>query len=268
MNRKLLFFDLDGTLLPDGHGQITPSAAAALRKAQANGHLVFVNSGRPMGSIGENVTAFPFDGYICGCGTHIVFQGKEMQHVEISRELIYELIRWNEKEHIDIFFEGEFGLMFPPEAEFKDLALMEYFFTKQGADVHYYNYDVKSPEDIDFHVDKFSMWYDPKNPPVEYRKFLEEHFDIIQRSEDFWEVVPKGYTKASGIDEVVRIAGGTIDDTISFGDSYNDVSMLEHTKESVLMGNGFMDLSQIVTYVTDTLENDGIAKALAHFGLV
>ena len=268
MKRKLLFFDLDGTLLPDGSGDITPSAAEAMKKAQANGHLCIVNTGRPLGSLGDNVTSFPFDGYICGCGTHILYKGQEMQHVELSKELIYQLIRWNEKEHIDIFFEGVDGLNFPPNAEFKDLDLMEYYFKKQGAKVAYYNYAISSPQEIDFRVDKFSMWRDPANPLSEYRNFLEEHFTIIERAPSFWEVIPKGYSKATGIDDLVRYAEASLEDTISFGDSYNDIAMLLHTKESVLMGNGFPELKDKVTYVTDSLECDGIKKAMEHFELL
>ena len=268
MKRKLLFFDLDGTLLPEGHGAITPSAVAAMEQARENGHLCFVNTGRPMGSVGDNVRSFPFDGYICGCGTHIIYEDQTLSHVEIPAEILYELVKWNERERIDIFFEGEEGLIFPPNAEFKDLDLMEYYFKLQGADVRYYDYDISSPEDINFRVDKFSMWFDPEEPPVEFRSYLEQYFSIIERHDDFWEVIPKGYSKASGIRDLVRSLGADMTDTISFGDSYNDVTMFSCTKDSVLVGSRFPDLKDQVTYVTAELEEDGVAKALAHFGLL
>jgi hypothetical protein len=263
MNQKLLFFDLDGTLLKDESASITESAVRAMRMAQENGHLCFVNSGRPMGSIGGNITNYPFDGYVCGCGTYISYQGEEIIHHVIDQKIIKELIDWNERERIDIFFEGKSGLFFPPEAEFKDLDLMETYFRSQGSEVAYYQYGGSIEEPIE----KFSMWYDPEDPPIEYRAYLEQHFDIIERAADFWEVIPKGYSKASGIDELLDYLGYDLCDTISFGDSQNDIAMLEHTKEAVVMGNGDENLKAMATYVTTDIDEDGIYHAMKHFGL-
>ena len=54
MNRKLLFFDIDGTLLAGGiPGYIPDSTIEALKQAQANGHYIFINSGRTYGFMPE-----------------------------------------------------------------------------------------------------------------------------------------------------------------------------------------------------------------------
>ncbi len=45
----LLFFDADGTLIDEEKHAVPPDAAEALRKARNNGHLVFLNTGRPFG---------------------------------------------------------------------------------------------------------------------------------------------------------------------------------------------------------------------------
>ncbi|MDO4168790.1 MAG: Cof-type HAD-IIB family hydrolase [Lachnospiraceae bacterium] len=264
MNQKLLFFDIDGTLVADGSSNITESAIRAIKKAQANGHLCFVNTGRPIGSVGDNIQNYPFDGYICGCGTYIKYRKKEILHVEIDPKLVQELIKWNQREKIDIFFEGKEGLVFPPESSIKDLNLVERYFKKQGVAIQYYQYEEK----IDFQTDKFTMWFDPKQPPLEFRSFLEHHFSVIERDIDFWEVIPKGYSKATGIDDLLKHLNMDIADTISFGDSVNDISMLEHTEQSVLMGNGAPELKDLVTYVTTDVREDGIYRALKHFRLI
>ena len=78
MNRKLLFFDIDGTLLAGGiPGYIPDSAIEALKQAQANGHYIFINSGRTYGFMPEAIKEFPFDGYVCGCGTEVIQQFSE-----------------------------------------------------------------------------------------------------------------------------------------------------------------------------------------------
>lgn len=46
-DRKILFFDIDGTLITeDGRRYFPDSARRALAQARANGHLVFINTGR------------------------------------------------------------------------------------------------------------------------------------------------------------------------------------------------------------------------------
>lgn len=59
MNRKLLFFDIDGTLLAGGiPGYIPDSTIEALKQAQANGHYIFINSGRTYGFMPEAIKEF------------------------------------------------------------------------------------------------------------------------------------------------------------------------------------------------------------------
>ncbi|MFR4440181.1 MAG: HAD hydrolase family protein, partial [Hungatella sp.] len=52
MNRKALFFDVDGTLLSEVTRKVPKSAVAALAEARKKGHLVFINSGRVYSHLG------------------------------------------------------------------------------------------------------------------------------------------------------------------------------------------------------------------------
>ena len=74
-NRKLLFFDIDKTLLTPYPWAVPASARIALKKAHDNGHLLFVNSGRTYAMIPEIIRKIGFDGYVCGCGSQIYMNG-------------------------------------------------------------------------------------------------------------------------------------------------------------------------------------------------
>ena len=54
----------------------------------------------------------------------------------------------------------------------------------------------------------------------------------------------------------------------AFGDSRNDMTMLEHVGHSIAMGNATDDVKAACSWVTDRPENDGIEKAMKHFGLI
>lgn len=82
------------------------------------------------------------------------------------------------------------------------------------------------------------------------------------------EIVPKGFNKATGIQEICRLLGIAHEDTYSFGDSTNDLDMLAYTAHSVAMGDGMQEAKDAAEYVTSPLREDGILKACEHYGLV
>ena len=55
---------------------------------------------------------------------------------------------------------------------------------------------------------------------------------------------------------------------MAFGDGENDISMLEFAGIGVAMGNAGDEVKAIADYVTDSVDDDGIEKALVHFGLI
>ena len=62
--------------------------------------------------------------------------------------------------------------------------------------------------------------------------------------------------------------GITREEVMAFGDGANDLPMLRHAGISVVMGSAADDVKAQGDYVTGTADEDGIATALAHFGLI
>ena len=53
----------------------------------------------------------------------------------------------------------------------------------------------------------------------------------------FMNVVPVGYSKATGIDIICRELDISLDEVVVFGDADNDLEMLEHVSNSVAVAN-------------------------------
>ena len=66
---------------------------------------------------------------------------------------------------------------------------------------------------------------------------------------------------------VVKEMGFDLADTIGFGDSMNDLEMMETVGYSVCMGNGSDSLKEICDYVCPPIEKDGLARAFETLGL-
>ena len=84
----------------------------------------------------------------------------------------------------------------------------------------------------------------------------------------FCDVSPIGGTKQNGIDKFLEHYHIDLSETMAFGDGGNDIQMLNHVAVAIAMGNANDDVKEIADYVTDDVDNDGITKALRHFGLL
>ena len=260
MNKKLLFFDIDGTLLDEKTGLIPDSTVEAIRKARENGHMAFISSGRTASFIGGEIDKIEFDGILGGCGTYIEYQGKVLEHKTLGKELQDKVVDLLHQCRIDAALEGRYCNYFDV---FDKIWVKEF---RESAEK--YPFPSGTWEDEDMQVDKFFMYKTEESDFETFYKELERDFDFIDREQGFYEVLPKGCSKANSIRYMVEYLGMSMDDTISFGDSNNDLPMFECTNISVGMGNGSKGVLEKVTFVTKSVEEDGIQYAMEHFRLI
>lgn len=77
-----------------------------------------------------------------------------------------------------------------------------------------------------------------------------------------------GNSKSTGIDKVLAYFDIDLKDTMAFGDGGNDIPMLKHVATGIAMGNAEPHVKAVADYVTTSVDEDGIANALKHFGLI
>ena len=82
-----------------------------------------------------------------------------------------------------------------------------------------------------------------------------------------FEIMGEGVNKCSGVERLAAMHGIQMDEVMTLGDYYNDVPMLQAAGLGVAMGNAPEDVKACADYVTDTNENDGVAKAIEKFVL-
>ena len=90
----------------------------------------------------------------------------------------------------------------------------------------------------------------------------------VRWEDDFCDILPAGGGKPNGLAHTLTHLGLTREQSIAFGDGGNDVTMLEYAGIGVAMGNACDAAKAAADYVTDDITADGLAKALAHFGLI
>ena len=262
MNRKLLFFDIDGTLLSENG--IPESTRKALAEARKRGCMLFVNTGRTKVSIPSQVKKLDFDGYICGCGTNIYYKEEKLFSSRITNARCREIALRIRKMDLPVFYEADDAIYFDYKSAESDpwISHAKKAFETEGKDLK----ELLSSEDLVF--DKILMILKPSEEGEKLKEFLSRDFVCIDRLNDMWEITQKSCSKGTGIQFLCSHLGVSPEDCYVFGDSENDRSMLEAVPNSVVMGNGEASVKQCCSYVTADLEDDGIWKAMEHFELV
>lgn len=268
-NTKVLFFDIDGTLITGDSRMIFPeSAKEAIKRTREKGNLVFINSGRVKCNIDEFILSAGFDGLICGCGSNIILfdkktgEKKELLHKECSKERCYDIaLKCREYGMYSLFEYRDYTCIdkenILPEAD----GLIDRF--KNSG----YRF-IDDIDDKDFRFDKFAGWYLDGSDIEGFKKYTSSEFTYIDREGNFFEMEPKGYSKATGIKFVLDYFNLPLHNAYVFGDGNNDLEMLNLVKNSIVPKAGSELALQAASYITDDVMDDGIYNAMKHFELI
>ena len=278
--RKILFFDIDGTLWTmDGH--IPESTREAIRRVRENGHLVFINSGRTRGYIRDpKLFSLGLDGIVSGCGTMIeanaLCRGMSDCRRDISRTVEDENVifyrKMSEEESqrvVDIvrryrmkpILEGR-DYLYMDLADFAGDRYAEYVRRQMGDALR-----TISGNRGNWEISKLSCDMKDADKAACFAE-LEGDYTMIVHNEAVVEMVPKGFDKGTGIREVCALLDTDIQDTYAFGDSMNDFEMIEAAGCGVVMGGGADVVKEKADFVTKELREDGIYYACRELGLL
>ena len=122
-------------------------------------------------------------------------------------------------------------------------------------------------EDDCYDYDKFYLISDENSRPKELFGRLRD-MEIIDRGNEEYECVPRGHSKATAIDLVLKHYGISLDDAYVFGDSGNDLAMFRYASNCILMGKHDEVLEPYATFETKDVEEDGIAYAMKELGII
>ncbi|MCR4942994.1 MAG: HAD family hydrolase [Clostridium sp.] len=264
MKPKLLFFDIDGTLLTEDTLIIPESTKRALKEAQRNGHITFINTGRPFVSVDKFIKDLNFDGYICGCGTFVMYKDKVLLYNKLDTKECKKLVKKLREYNIDGILEGHTELYYDTDENINSDYVKS--IKKRHIETNLYKGKTFDEEDIQF--DKLTIFGDENSNFDDLKKDFEDVFEFIYRGEYFYELVPHAFSKASGIKFLEDTLKIPHENTYAFGDSSNDLSMLEYAANSVAMGSGNKDLFDKVSFVTKDINEDGIEYALKHYNII
>ena len=245
------FLDIDGTIL--GQGKSAPSEAVcdAIGNARAEGCKVFINSGRTLSYIPDTIKKSGlFDGFCCGCGTYILYDGKVITEKYLSKETLIAIT--------DAFYGLKLSAHLVLEGRDKMYYLGEpnSWITNSGfiriSSSEFFREQLQLPA-----ISKFSIHNDDRQRK-EFLDLLRKEFEVMILP-GYVECVPLGYDKGNAILQTEQYLGLDHRFSVAVGDSMNDFEMLKYAGISVAMGNSPTEVKNICDIVTESCENDGVA---------
>lgn len=258
----LIFFDIDGTLV-GADGRIIPdSAKKAIQQARAGGHICMINTGRTLALVGKEITEqTEFDGLILGCGTMVLYRGKTLLHKTFSVEESASIIEGLYQYEIDACLEGS-------ESNYCDSE--DRYFTEEYRRFisRFKGLGYGSFEEAAGCFDKFYAYADRVEKMEGFRREYETWLDFVDRKGGYFEIMPKGFSKASAIEFVAGTLGIPLTETAAIGDSSNDIPMIERAHVGIAMGNATEDVKAVADYVSTDLTERGIENALRWLGVI
>ncbi|MCD7835878.1 MAG: HAD family hydrolase [Lachnospiraceae bacterium] len=260
--RKIIFFDIDGTIVDNKTKRISDSTVEGIKRARDNGHLCFINTGRTGCLIEPSLTdKITFDGFLLGCGTMVVYRGKVLLHRTLTRKMSADILRFLAEHHIDAILEGSRENFYMRREEIYSDKFREY--TEYYRDRNYSYFESA--------LGKYDKLFAYAAHPSDMELFKKEYGDrlsFIDRENGYYEILPKGYSKATAIQFIVGRLNIPMECTAAIGDSNNDIPMLECVHTAIAMGNSSKSVLDIADFVTGSAAEDGIWEALKWLGVI
>ncbi len=254
---KVIFFDIDGTLLSHTTGTVPQSAKDAIKAAQANGIKCVIATGRDLVEMSKlPVMDIGFDGYltlngnICLDKDKKMFAGNEIDPGEV--EIL-----------VSIFKAGRLPFVLIGEKQ-------RYINYVDDVVIQTQNATHGTIPDIgEYKGEKIYQCLAFVNAEVKQKLGdLLDQCSITSWNDTGIDIIAKTGGKAAGIQKFLDKEGLKRSQSMAFGDGENDIAMIKFAGIGVSMGNGKEALKNAADYVTSSVDDDGIRNGLKHFGLI
>ncbi len=266
MKKKIVFFDIDGTMIdiPAGMLEPLPSTIKAIEQLRLNGHYSVVATARA--SMPEAFSNLNFDGFIFCNGNYIEFQNNLIYDnffSEKQTKFLVDLFKQNEGQYI---FNGHFGKWTSLSTHPLILRQIELFGGSVSSKIS--GQDDWKTKDV--HANMVTALFKTEKQLLNCKANVPSDWviDVYTTSNIRMDIHLPGYTKGTAVGYLSKVFGVSFDDTFAFGDACNDIEMLKTVKHGIAMGNGTDQIKAIASDITDDVANDGIYNALKKYNVI
>lgn len=259
---KIVFFDIDETLLIKDEDRIPDSVVPALNKLKENGIITAIATGRTPSNfppkIKELIAQTGIDLFVTINGQYIDYKNAPLEKNTLPTEKIQKLVDFFEKHQI------EYAQISPTDTAIS-AATEEVRGALDPLKGHYYvDKDFFKNNDV-FQILAF---YNKTKDELVQNSGVLAGLQSVRWHKDSMDLFDANISKASGIASAIRHLGFEMENVMAFGDGLNDIEMLRTVGVGVAMGNAHEDVKKIARHITRPIDQDGIHYFLKQAGLL
>lgn len=272
---KLIFLDIDGTLTEPGSNVPPESALKAIRRTQEKGNLVFLCTGRNYAML-KPLLEYGFDGMVASAGGYVTIRDQVIYDHPMPQEDL-------EKALEVLHRNGVFCTVETKDATYGDENLGDFLSQASGNNSEIERWRKALSETL--HILPMKD-YDGRPAykiviMCQEAEQLSEARDLFEKDYDFCiqevtahgncqngELINRAFDKGRGIRMIAETLNVPIEDVYGFGDSMNDLTMIETVGVSVCMANGAEALKAISDLVVPSVTEEGLFKGFEQLGLI
>lgn len=256
--RSVIFFDIDGTLLT--HNKELPlSTKEAIFRLKEQGHEVAIATGRAPFMFADLRKELDIHTFVSYNGQYVVLNDEVLYTNPLNIPPLEKLTEVAlQQNHPVVYMDHEDMKANVPEHTYITESISTLKIDRFPThDPHYY----KGRELYQ------TLLFCPEGEEKQYEQEFED-FDFVRWHPVSVDILPKGGSKAKGIEMIVEKLGFPKERQYAFGDGLNDMEMLSTVKNSVAMGNAEETVKSVAKYVTKSVEDNGIVHGLQMVGLL
>ena len=254
---RAIFFDIDGTLVSHAISDIPKGVLESFLQMQKRGIRLFLATGRHISEFKSlPLHNYPFDGYVTQTG--------------------------------QICYDRDFKPVYEEALTDDDTKILTRLFNEKEIPIVLLNNDslyinfvnslvVRTQEEINTPIPQIGTYHGEKLFGAKVFGTAEQTAFIAAQlpgcKESSWnryasDIVLKEAGKVNGIKRMLEQYGIDRSETMAFGDADNDIDMIRFAQIGIAMGNATNLLKSNSDYVTASVDDDGILKALAYYQLI
>lgn len=254
---KLIATDMDGTLL-DENKKLPAGFYSLLNRLREKGVAFVIASGRSYVTLYENFRPHSDSlDFICDNGAFVVVDGGITSLNIIDPNRVRDIIlACREIEDVNLLLCGVKGTYHMSFGADFDAQVKSYYINRKV---------MTNLLDVRDDIFKIAIC-DLKGPqnnsfPILSRQFGEDC--ALQISGSFWmDVMNKGVNKGAALEKIQQTLGVSRDETMAFGDFYNDIELLQSAKYSFVMENANEDMFQYGNFKAKSNKEYGVLQAI------
>lgn len=260
MNYKAVVSDLDGTLLNSNH-EISEFNINIINELKEKGIEVFIATGRHHVDVKAILKVNNLKTGIITSNGAVVFdiEGNEIIRHEINKELIKDFFdKIDVKDtYVNMYIGDKWYInkRWPEVEGFHDLSGFDYEVTDFNA---LFGQDVT----------KIFITHPNHDVLVEVEKEVLNHYSnelsVTFSDPNCLEIMSHGVNKANSLEELIKLDGIKVEETIAFGDGFNDYEMLKRVGAGFVMGNAHYKLKDALVNheIIGTNDENGVGMKL------